>query len=77
MKTATVEDLENRLSVVLGWLNSGEDVVVHGVKTPAQPAEDSPVDWKKSAVFRRQRAEKVTMTEAELQEFYRDMRGSY
>ena len=78
MKTATLNDLQTRLSTVLEWVRAGEDVVVKGEPVaPPAPLEEKTVDWTKSAVFRRPASKKIEMTEAELQEFYGDMRGSY
>ena len=78
MQTATLDDLRNRLPTILAWLENGEDVVVKGKPAAkAQPPGETKVDWTQSAVFRRPPTGKVDMTEAELQEFYQDMRGSY
>ncbi len=78
MRTATLNDLQTRLSTVLAWVQGGEDVVVKGEPiSPPAPQEEKKVDWSKSAAFRRPKGEMIKMTEAELQEFYGDMRGSY
>lgn len=77
MKTATLNDLETRPGTILAWLRSGEDVVVKGAPAAKTEPAQKTVDWSKSAVFGRPPTGKLDMTEAELQEFYRDMRGSF
>ena len=72
MKTATVDDLENRLAVVLGWLQSGEDVVVKApAKAAANQQTEGAVDWTKSAVFRRP----MTPVDLSKSTVYRDRTG--
>ena len=77
MKTATLNDLQTRLGTVLAWVQSGEDVMVKGEPVAAAAPAETPVDWSTSAVFRRPPTGRIEMTEAELQEFYQDMRGTY
>ncbi len=79
MKTATLNDLQTRLSTVLEWVRGGEDVVVKGEPVaPPAPLEEKKVDWSKSAAFRDRTGEPMLkMSKEELQEFYDDMRGSY
>ncbi len=77
MKTATLEDLRNNLDTIIGWVEQGEDVVVEGEPVPQPEVPDKPVDWSKSAVYRRPPGRrKIALTAEELQEFYQDMRGS-
>jgi antitoxin (DNA-binding transcriptional repressor) of toxin-antitoxin stability system len=77
MKTATLNDLQTRLSTVLEWVRGGEDVVVKG-EPVAQPVPlvEKEVDWSKSAVFRRPKGEPV-LTQKDLDELFDYMRGPY
>ena len=58
-------------------MKGGEDVVVKGEPLSKRKPEEEKVDWSQSAVFKRPPTGKLDMTEAEVQEFYQDMRGSY
>ena len=75
MKTATVDDLENRLSVVLGWLQSGEDVVVKApAKAAANQRTEAAVDWTQSGAFRDRTGERM-LTAEETVELYESYKG--
>ena len=79
MRTATMNDLQTRLSTVLSWLEAGEEVVVKpkAVETPPKPAPVPKVDWTTSAVFQRPLSNPPLMSQAELDEFYEFMKGEY
>ena len=78
MKTATLNDLQTRLSTVLAWVQSGEDVVVKGEPVaPPAPQEEKKVDWSKSAAFLRDRTGESVLTQQDLDELFEDMRGPY
>ena len=77
MKTATLNDLQTRLSTVVAWLQSGEDVVVKGEPVaPPVPLEEKKVDWTKSTGFRDRTGETV-LSQQDLDELFDDMRGPY
>jgi len=77
MKTATVDDLENRLSVVLGWLQSGEDVVVKAPsKSVSNQRAEEAVDWTQSGAFRDRTGERM-LTPEETAELYESYKGDY
>ena len=78
MKTATLDDLRNHLSTIVGWLENGEDVMLKS-KPPSPPSvTPGPVDLSKSAAFRDRTGEPLLrMSKEELQEFYQEMRGRY
>ena len=78
MKTATLEDLTTRLSTVLAWVRSGEDVIVKGESPvrPAAPAAPGKVDWSQSTAFRDRTGEPV-LSHKDLAELFEDMRGPY
>jgi antitoxin (DNA-binding transcriptional repressor) of toxin-antitoxin stability system len=74
MKTATLEDLRNNLDTIIGWVEQGEDVVVEGEPVAKSVVPDKPVNWSKSAVYRRPPGrKKIALTAEELQEFYREL----
>jgi hypothetical protein len=92
MKTATAQDLLFRLPMVLGWLESGEEVMVKPKASdrPTQESTAPAADLSQSAalavgtprvnqsvVFKRPRFAALDMAQEELQDFYADMRGSY
>lgn len=73
MRTATLDDLQNRLSTVMSWVEAGEDVMV---KANPSAAEDSErVDWSTSVVFRRSPSEDAPLSQEEPAEWFDDMRG--
>jgi len=76
MKTATLDDLRNRLSTIVEWVENGEDVVVKGASPtkPVRPA--TPVDLSKSSVHRDRTGEPV-LSQADLDALFDHMRGSY
>ena len=62
MRTATVRDLRNRYTSLLGWISAGEEIVItQRVKAIArlvpEPAQtDKEVDWTQSPAVMRDRA---------------------
>ncbi len=75
MKTATIEDLRHRLTMVFSWLESGEDVVVKsGTATHGSSAVK--VDWAQSAAFR-DRSQEQALTAAETAELYESYKGEH
>ena len=77
MKTATLNDLQTRLSTVVAWLQSGEDVVVKAPTRPAVcPPSEEIVDWKESGAFRDRTGERI-LTAAETAELYESYKGDY
>lgn len=70
-----MEDLQTRLSVILGWLHGGEDVMVKGRAPALPPPEEAEVDWRKSAAFRDRTGEPV-LSQEDLDELFDEMRGA-
>ena len=65
MKTATTDDLVNRLPTILAWLEAGEDVVVkpRSASLPATTASKPQVDWSQSVAFRDRTGERTLNAE--------------
>lgn len=77
MKTATLHDLQTRLGTIVGWLESGEDVVVKApAKSNGRPPSDEPVDWTKSGAFRDRTGERI-LTAEETADLYESYKGDY
>ena len=75
MKTATIEDLRHRLTMVFSWLESGEDVVVKSGTAP-HASRTGKVDWTQSAAFR-DRSQEHALTAAETAELYESYKGEH
>jgi len=76
MKTATIQDLQTRLSTVLAWLEAGEEVVVKP-KVMKVTAAETKVDWTTSAAFQRDRKGDPVLSQQDLNELYEEMGGRY
>lgn len=76
MKTATADDLVNRLPTILAWLEAGEVVVVKpkAASLPAVTVAKLQVDWSQSAAFRERTGERVLNAE-ETAELYECIKG--
>ena len=76
MKTATADDLVNRLPTILAWLEAGEDVVVkpRAASLPAATAAKPQVDWTQSVAFRDRTGERALNAE-ETAELYESIKG--
>lgn len=68
MKTATVRDLRNRYTTVLGWVSAGEDVLItqRGVViarlSPETTQNVQAVDWSQSPEILRDRSKEHVLT---------------
>ena len=79
MKTATLDDLQTRLSTVLAWVRGGEDVMVKAPSGPASEAQPPPpprVDWSQSGALRDRSGENF-LSEEETRELYESLKGEY
>ncbi len=71
MKTATVRDLRNHYTSLLGWISAGEEVVItQRGKTiarlvPEKPGLTAKVNWADSPEVRRDRSLEHTLTAEE------------
>ena len=71
MKTATVRDLRNRCTRLLGWIGEGEEIVITrrgkaiARLVPEPDALDQEVDWSQSPAVRRDRTGVRQMTAGE------------
>ena len=79
MRTATIHDLQTRLSTVLAWVEAGEEVVVKpdAVKAAKPPHSEAKVDWTQSAAFLRDRTGEPVLSAKDLEELYDEMGSRY
>jgi antitoxin (DNA-binding transcriptional repressor) of toxin-antitoxin stability system len=83
MKTATVRDLRNRYTSLLGWLEAGEEIVITqrgkaiARLIPEQGPSAQPVDWRQSPAVRRNRSEERALSSAESQELIHEASGKW
>jgi antitoxin (DNA-binding transcriptional repressor) of toxin-antitoxin stability system len=83
MKTATVRDLRNRCTRLLGWIGEGEEIVITrrgkaiARLVPEQDALDQEVDWSQSLAVKRVRSRARQMTAGESLQTVRDAGGKW
>ncbi len=83
MKTATVRDLRNRCTRLLGWIGEGEEVVITrrgkaiARLIPEDDALGQKVDWSQSPAVRRDRSGARQMTAGESLQAVRDAGGKW
>ena len=83
MKTATVRDLRNRYTSVLGWVRAGEEVVItqRGKAVarliPERPQAGGKVDWSQSVEVMRDRSRERMLTAEESLELIHDASGKW
>jgi antitoxin (DNA-binding transcriptional repressor) of toxin-antitoxin stability system len=71
MKTATVRDLRNHYTTLIGWLRAGEEITITqrgetiGRLVPEKSQKAKRVDWSKSAAVTRDRSKERMLTAKE------------
>lgn len=71
MRTATVRDLRNHYTSLLGWVKAGEEVLITqrgkivARLVPEVPAEKKPVNWADSPAISRDRSGERVLTAEE------------
>jgi prevent-host-death family protein len=83
MKTATVRDLRNRYTTVLGWVNAGEDVLItqRGVViarlTPETEQTTGKVDWSQCEAVKRDRSKSPMLSGEESLKLIHEASGKW
>lgn len=83
MKTATVRDLRNRYLELLGWIASGEEIVITrrgkpiARLVPEQQEAPDRVDWSQSPAVLRNRTEVPSMTAEQSLKTVHDASGQW
>lgn len=83
MKTATVRDLRNQYSKLLGWIGAGEEIVITqrgkaiARLVPEHPARTGQVDWSQSPAVKRDRSGEKVLSAEESAELLREAGGKW
>ena len=83
MRTATVRDLRNRYTDLLGWIEAGEEIVItrRGKAVARLVPEAAPragtVDWTQSAAVMRDRSKDRILSAEESAQLIHDASGSW
>lgn len=83
MKTATVRDLRNRYTSILGWIGAGEEIVITqrgkaiARLVPEQDESARRVDWSQSPAIKRDRSSARALTAAESREIIHEASGKW
>ena len=83
MRTATVRDLRNHYTSLLGWINAGEEIVItqRGKPVarliPEKPAQPGKVDWSDSPAVLRDRSAEPMLTAEESSQLIHDAAGKW
>lgn len=83
MKTATVRDLRNRYTSLLGWIGAGEEIVITqrgkpiARLIPESNQSTSKVDWSQSPAVRRDRSVASALTAEESLEIIHEAGGKW
>ncbi len=83
MKTATVRDLRNRYTSLLGWISAGEEIIItqrgKAIARLIPQRDDSVqnVDWSQSLAVRRDRSGSRVMTAKESSKVVHEASGQW
>lgn len=83
MRTATVRDLRNRYTSLLGWIGAGEEIVITqrgkaiARLIPEQNSSVQNVDWSQSPAVKRDRSGCQVMTAEESSEIIHEASGKW
>lgn len=85
MKTATVRELENISTELLGWIEAGEEIALsHGgkiiawvVPEPEKPVVTGTVDWTTSAAFTMDRSDMPMLSAEQVTELLDENKGKW
>jgi prevent-host-death family protein len=83
MKTATVRDLRNRYTSLLGWIEAGEEIVITqrgkaiARLIPEPKVSGGEVDWSQSPAVKRERSGSTVLSAAESQEVIHEASGKW
>ena len=83
MKTATVRDLRNRYTSLLGWIAAGEEIVITqrgkaiARLIPEQDHSGSGIDWSQSPAVKRDRSGARVLSAAEASEIIHESSGKW
>ena len=83
MRTATVRDLRNHYTSLLGWISAGEEIVItqRGKPVarliPENPAKLGKVDWSESPAVLRDRSAEPMLTAEESSQLIHDAAGKW
>jgi prevent-host-death family protein len=83
MKTATVRDLRNRYTSLLGWISAGEEIIITqrgkaiARLIPEQDQDTQTVDWSQSPAVKRDRSGARVMSAAESLEIVHEASGKW
>jgi len=83
MRTATVRDLRNRYTSLLGWIGAGEEIVITqrgkviARLIPEQDHSTQKVDWSQSSAVKRDRSGSRVMTAEESSEIIHEASGKW
>lgn len=83
MKTATVRDLRNRYTRLLGWIGAGEEIVItqRGKAVarliPEHDKSEQKVDWSQSPAWKRDRSHIPTLLDEESRKIIQEASGQW
>lgn len=83
MKTATVRDLRNRYTSLLGWISAGEEIIITqrgkaiARLIPEQDQDTQTADWSQSPAVKRDRSGARVMSAAESVEIVHEASGKW
>ena len=83
MKTATVRDLRNRYTSLLGWIGAGEEIVITqrgkaiARLIPEREESTQRVDWSQSPAVKRDRSEARVLSAEESREILHEASGKW
>jgi len=83
MRTATVRDLRNRYTSLLGWIGAGEEIIITqrgkaiARLIPEQDNSTQNVDWSQSLAVKRDRSGSRVMTAEESSEIIHEASGKW
>ena len=83
MRTATVRDLRNHYTSLLGWISAGEEIVItqRGKPVarliPEKPAQPAKVDWSEAPEITRDRTGERMLSAEESSQLIHDAAGKW
>ena len=83
MRTATVRDLRNHYTSLLGWISAGEEIIITqrgrpvARLIPENPAKPGKVNWADSPAVLRDRSAEPILSAAESSQLLHDAAGQW
>jgi prevent-host-death family protein len=83
MRTATVRDLRNHYTSLLGWISAGEEIIITqrgrpiARLIPENPAKPGKVNWADSPAVLRDRSAEPILSAAESSQLIHDAAGQW